>query len=62
MFVKDRCANYITLKSNISKNGIKKMYIFVKVIGASEKSLQFELFFSLTTSFAFSKGALLCPT
>jgi len=42
MLVKDRCADYLTLNSNISKNDIKEMNVFVGVIGEIAKSLQFE--------------------
>lgn len=42
MLVKDRCADYLTLKSSISKNDIKEIDVFVGVTEETEKSLQFE--------------------
>lgn len=63
MLVKDRCADYLALKSNISKNDIKEIDVFVGVTEETEKSLQFESLFSLTTFYiCFLKRTLLCST
>lgn len=54
MLVKDRCTEYPTLKSNISKSDIKEMDVFVGVTGETEKSLNF--FLQLPFIVLFSKG------